>query len=306
MGTEFAITLYASNRLAARTAARDAFEQVARLESILSDYDADSELRRLCEQPPGIPVPVSSELLDVLRRAREVSQRSDGAFDVTIGPMARLWRWARKKHTLPTAAEIAAAREAVGWRKLKLDSRTRTVTLLAARMRLDTGGIGKGYAADAALARLYQHGIRSALVAASGDIAVGDPPPGQAGWRVAVAAPGGASNAPLTTLVLRNAGVSTSGDTEQFVEIDGVRYSHVVNPATGLGLTEHLQVTVVAPDATTSDSLATAVSVLGGKRGLALIESWTRVAALIVVQTNDHKEILTSRRFQRLPQNQKP
>jgi len=189
----------------------------------------------------------------------------------------------------------------VGWQKLRLDAQTRTVTLLVPNMRLDLGGIGKGYAADEALRVLKSRGLDRALVAASGDIAVGNPPPNERGWRVGISGINARTNATRTVL-LRNAGISTSGDTEQYIEIDGVRYSHIVNPATGLGLTERIQATVIGPDATTTDSLDTTVSVLGVTRGLALIESLPRTAALIVTKENGREQIFTSRRFKRIPQ----
>jgi thiamine biosynthesis lipoprotein len=257
---------------------------------------------RLCDQPFGTPVPVSAELLDVLQRAQNVSELSDGAFDVTVGPYVRLWRFARKRKVLPTPAEVASARAAVGWQKLRLDARARTVTLLVPNMRLDLGSIGKGYAADAALHILKGRGIDRALVAASGDIAVGNPPPGQQGWKVGIAAFDGATNTAPRTLLLHNAGISTSGDTEQFIEINGVRYSHIVNPATGLGLTNRIQATIIGSDATTTDSLDTTVSLLGVQRGLALIDSWPHLAGVIVTKNDGQTHSFPSRRLRRIPQ----
>jgi thiamine biosynthesis lipoprotein len=169
-------------------------------------------------------------------------------------------------------------------------------------MRLDLGGIGKGYAADAALRILKGSGLDRALVAASGDIAVGNPPPGQPGWKVGIAAFVGATNTPPPTLLLRNAGISTSGDTEQFIEINGVHYSHIVNPATGLGLTNRIQATIIGPNATTTDSLDTTVSLLGVRRGLALIDSWPHLACLIVTKDDEQSHSFASRRFGRIPQ----
>jgi thiamine biosynthesis lipoprotein len=302
MGTLISITLYASDPAAAQAAAKSAFQRIDALEDILSDYQADSELMRLCDQPFGTPVPVSAELFDVLQRAQQISKLSDGAFDVTVGPYVRLWRFARKRKVLPTPAEIAEARAAVGWQKLRLDSRARTVTLLVPNMRLDLGSIGKGYAADAALRILKGRGIDRALVAASGDIAVGNPPPGQRGWKVGIAAFDGTTNKARLTLLLHNAGISTSGDTEQFIEIGGVRYSHIVNPVTGLGLTQRIQATIIGPDATTTDSLDTTVSLLGVQRGLALIDSWPHLAALIVTKEDGQTHSFPSRRFRRIPQ----
>ncbi|HEY5479844.1 MAG TPA: FAD:protein FMN transferase [Verrucomicrobiae bacterium] len=302
MGTLISITLYASDPAAAKAAAAAAFQRIDALEDILSDYQADSELMRLCDQPFGTPVPVSVELFEVLQRAQKISQLSDGAFDVTVGPYIRLWRFARKRKVLPTPAEIAAARVAVGWQKLRLDQRARTVTLLVPNMRLDLGSIGKGYAADQALRLLKGRGIDRALVAASGDIAIGNPPPGQRGWKLGIAAFDGSTNAPPRTLLLHNAGISTSGDTEQFIEINGVHYSHIVNPATGLGMTERIQSTVIGPDATTTDSLDTTVSLLGVGRGLALIDSWPHTAALVVTKEGGRTQTFPSRRFGQIPQ----
>ncbi len=168
-------------------------------------------------------------------------------------------------------------------------------------MRLDLGSIGKGYAADQALRLLKGRGVDRALVAASGDIAIGNPPPGQRGWKVGVAAFDGATNAPPCTLLLHNAGISTSGDTEQFIEINGVHYSHIVDPTTGLGMTNRIQATVVGPNATTTDSLDTTVSLLGVQRGLALIDAWPQTAAVIVTKDGGQTHTFVSRRFGRIP-----
>ena len=300
MGTLFTINLYAPDQNSAEAAADAAFRRVDALEDIMSDYQADSELMLLCDQPFGKPVPVSADLFDVLKRAQNISKLSDGAFDVTVGPYIRLWRFARKRKVLPTPAEIAAARAAVGWQKLRLDRHNRTVTLLAPNMRLDLGGIGKGYAADQAMRVLNARGIDRALIAASGDIAIGKPPPGQPGWKVGIAAPGTRTNQLARTVVLHNAGISTSGDTEQFIEINGIRYSHIVNPLTGLGLTNRIQATVIGPDVTTTDSLDTTVSILGVKRGLALVNSLPHTSALIVTKDDSQEHVFPSRRFPKL------
>ncbi|HWI56048.1 MAG TPA: FAD:protein FMN transferase, partial [Bacillota bacterium] len=237
---------------------------------------------------------------DVLQRSQRISELSGGAFDATIGPYVRLWRFARKRKVLPAPAEMAAARAAVGWQKLRLDAKARTVTLLVPHMRLDLGGIAKGYAADQALLSLKSRGIDRALVAASGDIAVGNPPPGQPGWKVGISAIDDRTNGITRSVLLRNAGISTSGDTEQFIEIGGVRYSHILNPATGLGLTNRIQATLIAPNATATDALATTVCILGPRRGLALVESMPKTAALILTQEAGEKRSYASRRLGKL------
>lgn len=284
MGTVFTITLYASDEIAARVAAESAFARVAALNQTMTDYDPESELMRLCRQPVGLPVHVSAELFEVLAEARRVAELSAGAFDPTIGPVVRLWRRARRTETLPTPDQLAHAQESVGWQKLRLDPNQQTVTLLATNMQLDLGGIAKGYAADAALKVLRARGIHCALVAASGDIAVGDAPPGQSGWRVSIGTPF-QRDGKERTLLLKNAAVSTSGDSEQFVVIDGRHYSHIVDPRTGVGLTNRCQVSVIALHATQTDSLATAVSILGAVQGRRLIKSQPGASAIIYRET---------------------
>jgi thiamine biosynthesis lipoprotein len=299
MGTVFRIVLYAPDPAAASRAATAAFQRVAALNRMMSDYDPDSELMRLCRQPVGVPTKVSKDLFDIIEKSQKLARLSDDAFDITVGPLVRLWRTARRLHTLPAPDAIAAAQQRVGWRKLKLDSSRKTVTLLATEMQLDLGGIAKGCAADAALAVLRQRGIRSAFVAASGDIAIGDAPPGMAGWRMGIGSPG-ANDTLAATVLLRNAAISTSGDVEQFVDISGTRYSHVVDPRTGLGLTHRLQASFIARNATTTDALATALCVLDEKRALKVADSLPDAAAFLVKPGPNGNEIVASRRFGKL------
>jgi thiamine biosynthesis lipoprotein len=283
MGTTVRVVLYSRNQGEARVTADAAFARVAELDRTLSDYRADSELSRVTRGPVGRPISVGQDLLAVLQSAQDLAVRSDGAFDITVGPLARLWRRARRQVEFPAAEELAAARAVTGYRLLSVDARARTVTIAKAGMALDPGGIAKGYAADAALAVLRGAGHGSALVAVGGDIAAGAAPPGTRGWEVAITGLGPADVAPSSPLTIANAGVSTSGDAEQWVEIDGRRYSHVVDPLTGIGITGRRTVTVLAPDAMTSDMLATALSVMAVEAGLTLADSTPGAAAQIGV-----------------------
>ncbi len=302
MGTEFRIVLYAPDAEHGAAAAHAAFDRVAQLDAALSDYRPDSELMRLCGQAGGPPVPVSPELFEVLEHAQNLAGRSAGAFDVTVAPVVRLWRRARRNHQMPDPARLARALELVGSSNVRLDAATRSVQLLKPGMQLDLGGIAKGYAADQAIQELERHGIDRALVAASGDIVVSRPPPGEPGWSVAVATVDASKpGARPRVLSLEHAAVSTSGDLEQFVELNGKRYSHVIDPHTGLGLVEHATVTVVAPRGITADSLATAVNVLGPERGLKLVETTEGTAALIVRQDGDRTVSFESQRFASIP-----
>ncbi|MBI2805069.1 MAG: FAD:protein FMN transferase [Planctomycetes bacterium] len=297
MGAMFRIVLYAPDEGAARKAARAAFARVAELNQIMSDYQPTSELMNLCEKAGGQPVGVSVDLFEVLRKANEFSKMTDGAFDVSISPVVRLWRRARRNKELPKAEDIKQALQLVDYRNLQIDPKRRTVRLQKEGMLLDLGSIAKGYAADAALAVLRRHGIARALVAAGGDIAVGDPPPNERGWKVGIAPLKNPDAAPEHYLLLKNAGVSTAGDAEQYLEIGGKRYSHIVHPKTGMAQLGRRSVTVIAPNATTSDALDTGCCVLGVERGLKLIDGRTELAALFVFETNGRVATTASKRF---------
>ncbi len=300
MGLAFRITLYAADEAAARAGTDAAFERIAELNSVLSDYDPDSELSRLSRTAgQGRAVPVSRDLWRVLEPAQALAEHTDGAFDITCGPLVNVWRRARRKQELPSDALLAGMAERVGYRKLRLDPQARTAELLVPEMRLDCGAIAKGYAVDEALAVLASRGISRALVAGGGDMAAGDPPPAAPGWRIEVAALDAPGAPPAQIVFLKNRAIATSGDVFQRVEIGGKRYSHIVDPRTGRGLTDHGLVTVLAPDCITADSLATTVSVLGPERGLRLIEDTSGAAAHIARKPGEKIECVESQRWPR-------
>jgi FAD:protein FMN transferase len=281
MGSLIRIKLYAEGPQQSSAAFRAAFDRIAQLDDALSDYKPTSELNRICRSAVRNPVKVGQDLFRVLAASLKLSEESAGAFDVTLGPVIRLWRQARTDRRVPTPEALREAARRCGYGKLHLDAAAGTVLLDEPGMQLDLGAIAKGYAADAALLVLAQSGIRSALVAASGDLAIGEPPPGQRGWKIGVSH-GGPDGGLERILVLHNAGVSTSGDAEQHLEIEGKRYSHIVDPATNMGLTTPITVTIVARWGIDADSLATAVSVLGADRGMAVIRKHADAAALVI------------------------
>lgn len=284
MGVPWTITLYVSSEAAGREAAAAAFAEVERLEGILSDYDETSELSRLsAAAPTAAPVAVSDDLWRVLARSVAIRDATGGAFDPTVGPLTTLWRQARRSGELPRPDKLATARAAVGPEKLVLDSERRAVTLEAPGMRIDLGGIGMGYAIDRTLDLLRGRGITAAMIDASGDIGVSGPPPGSPGWRVEVAPlDPTATGAERQTLLLVDAAVTTSGDARQGVEIDGIRYSHIVDPRSGIGVVGPTAVTVIANDCTTADAIATAASVLGPEKGLRAVAAEPGAAARFV------------------------
>lgn len=288
MGVPFAAAFYAPDEASANKAIEAVWSRIEHLNSLMSDYDSGSELMRMCrDSGPGQPIAVSPELFRVLRKSVDVSELSDGAFDVSVGPLVKLWRRARRQKELPDPTLLQEARELIGFRSIRLHCETCSVELLKPGMKLDLGGIAVGYAADEAIRILKQHGITRAMIDGSGDIVVSDPPPGTTGWRIGIASLREPDAAPTQFATLANCSISTSGDAYQFVEVGGQRYSHIVDPKTGLGLTNRCSVTIIAPDGITADALATAVSALGPERGLKLIESQPCVAALVATLDGD-------------------
>lgn len=270
MATTFRISLHADSKAKADSAADAAFKRIASLNAVFSDYEPNSELMRLCNAGPSLPFKASPELFDLVSRSLDLSRLTDGAFDITCGNLTHLWRRTKRVKKLPPADRLQQALAATGWRAVQLDPKTHTLTLTRPGMLLDLGGIAKGRAADEGLRVLRDHGITRALVMAGGDIAIGDPPPNEDAWEIKLRTftqPTPDAEEQMTTVRLKHCGVSTSGDLYQFTEIDGIRYSHIVSPKTGMGLTTRIACTVIAPDCTTSDALATAMCVLGKEQG---------------------------------------
>jgi len=275
MGTTVRLVFYASTPEQAEAGRRAAFAVMTQVDDLMSDYKPDSELSRLSAAAGRGPQPVSQPLFDVLQSSLRTAEASDGAYDITIGPLIRLWRRSRKTLTLPTPEEVRDARALVDYRKLRLDPAGRRAELLDKGMILDLGGIAKGYACDKGIEALRHAGITRAIVDTGGGMALSDPPPDKSAWRIGML--GDSSK----VLLLSNCGVSTSGDTEQYVEIGGVRYSHIIDPATGLGLINRAMATVIAKDGLTSDALDTPICILGPQRGLRMaaangVEAWTQ------------------------------
>ncbi len=297
MAVPVRMVLYAEDEAIAKSASKAAFARIRALNAVLSDYDPTSEVRRLsATSGSGQDVKVGDDLWHVLCRSKELAEESDGAFDVTVGPVVRLWRRARRRHELPKPERITQAKAAVGHSAMELDRSSQTVRLTRPDMWIDLGGIAKGYVIDAALEVLTEHGIRSALIDAGGDIGLTAAPPDRPGWVIGVAALERDAK-PSLFLSLSNVAIATSGDSWQFVEIDGRRYSHIVDPSTGIGLTDHSSVTVIARDAMTADGLASAVSVLGPQVGIKLIEATEGAAAFVVRAPEGRPETHRSARW---------
>jgi thiamine biosynthesis lipoprotein len=287
MGTVFRLIFYAEmDSSKAQQLAQNIFNRIDSLNGMFSDWLPESELNRLCAKAGnGQKTEVSKELFEILCLSKQFSRQSNGAFDVSIGPLSRLWRRARTLKEFPDSSRILEARSKVDWRFIETDNKTRSIELRKQGMGLDLGGIAQGWTADYCLSMLKNAGIASALVDAGGDIALGDPPPGKTGW--ALELPAGVAREKFEPLL--QCGITTSGASFRFVEFDGVRYSHIIDPKTGRPLTHHILVTVKAKNAVTADAWATALSVLGNK-GLRKTRQKRLVVALSEMELDAHHQ----------------
>jgi len=301
MAVPIKLVFYAPDQGTANGAAESVFQRFHQLNAILSDYDPESELRRLCDTAgEGKAVPVSDDLWRILVAALHTAERSEGAFDPTIGPLIRVWRLARTFKKMPPRELLDQMRALVGYRLVRLVPSQHAVELTKRGMRLDFGGIAKGYAVEEGLIVLRKRGITRAMIHAGGDIGVGEPPPDRPGWTVGIA-PREPNGPPSFYLSLSRTFVASSGDMWQYVELGGKRYSHIVDPKTGLGLTDRSSVTVIGPDGMTTDAMSKVVSVLGPDKGLKIVEETPGAAAYIVRAPEGKTEVRQSSRWKDLP-----
>lgn len=278
MGTLFTIYLYGPEQQSAEIIFEAAFQEIERIEEALSNYRESSELSRINRLAAQQEVTTDPEVFALIAAALEFSRRTEGSFDVTVGPLMRAWGFFRGAGRYPSNDELRLAQENVGWEKVKLDTARRTVRFSSAGVELDLGAIGKGYAVDRAVHVLREAGARTALVdAGSSTIYAMDPPPGKTGWTVRIPDPADRSKT-LTTVMLQNVSLSTSGSYEKFFQLAGRRYSHVMDPRLGTPVQGVLQSTLVASDATTTDALSNAMFVMGPEAGKNLLsglrDSW--------------------------------
>ncbi|MFT4688400.1 MAG: thiamine biosynthesis lipoprotein [Limisphaerales bacterium] len=269
MGLMFRMALHAPDEAAAKSAAKAAFDRIRELNSILSDYEDDSELNQVRHSSgSGRWIKVSPELWKVMRAADRFSRDSGGAFDVTAGPLIQLWKRARRQRALPAPDRLAEARTRVGHYYIGFRTKDRSLVLWRQGIRLDLGGIAKGYAMDEAMRVLEAHGIRSALISGGGDLVASAAPPGKPAWKIELPTLSGGGAPRFVALV--NAAFATSGDRFQFVLLDGKRYSHIVDARSGQALSDRALVYVVAPSGMIADALATSASVLTGDEAVQL------------------------------------
>lgn len=296
MGTQIRLVLYASGRIQADSASKAVFARIDELNAKLSDYLEDSELNALCAHTKK-DVPVSSDLYVILKVAVAISKQTKGAFDVTAGPLIRLWRKVRKTKIIPSKSEMKKALRKVGYQHILFPDEN-TIRLEKKGMRLDLGGIGKGFAADEVLKVLKVYGITSALVDMGGDIRVSNPPPNKEYWVLAFSYYNVDGKEIVQKIELKNQAVATSGDLYQFIEIDDIRYSHIVDPKTGMALTNSIQVTTIAPNGTLADAYASAFSILGINDSKQKLKIIPNIEAFLVQRSKTNYQQWDSKGFE--------
>jgi thiamine biosynthesis lipoprotein len=295
MGTQITITAYTDAPEAFEAACKAAFAEFDRLEALLTVWRNDSDVSRVNAAAGQAAVKVGPDTLRAVKVALQLARLTDGKFDVTFGALAGLWRFDHDQDDrIPTEAEIAARLPLVGWELVELDEAASTVRLKKAGVKLHLGGIGKGFAVDAAVALLRKAGLVDFMVQAGGDLYVSGRR-GERPWRVGIRDPRGPRDAFFAAAEVEDGTFSTSGDYERSFTQDGVRYHHILDPDLGRPARGVRSVTVMAKDAVTADALSTGVFILGVKRGLEVVEGLDGVGAVIV---DEHNKVHISSRLQ--------
>jgi len=301
MGTFAHIVAVAENSSTAERAIEAAFEQISNIEDLMSYYKDDSQINKINRDGHKGPVKVSKSTFEVLQKSVEFSRLTGGAFDITVGPLEELWRSAGEANSVPTDAELQQVRSKVGYEKLILDGNEMTVRFAVEGMKIDLGGIAKGYAIDKVIEAMQKCGATGGMTDVGGDIrCFGTPPKGKEYWLIGLQEPSERLETPIGTgeltlvLKLKDAAVATSGDYRRFVLVGGKRYSHIIDRRTAAGAKGLSSVTIISKNATDADALATAVSVMGAEKSVELIERLPETEAILITTQPEYKIIKTS------------
>lgn len=292
MGNNFELTVVADNETWALEKTDLAIAEIKRIERLLTSYDERSQTNQINERAGIGPVKVDREVFDLIERSLRISSLTDGAFDISYGSVdKRLWNFDRTMTSLPDAATAKAMVRLINYRNIELNAKACTVMLKEKGMRIGFGGIGKGYAAEMARALLKREGVESGIVNASGDLTTWGRQADGKPWTIGIAHPD-AARQPFSYLNITDMAVATSGNYEKYIEINGKKYSHTINPKTGLPVTGIKSVTIICPNAEIADAMATPVTIMGIKAGLNLINQIQHLACIII---DDNNQIYTSK-----------
>ena len=281
MGSRFDITVVANDSIQANKYIDTAVEEISRIEKLISSWDDNSQTSEINRNAGTKPVKVDKELFDLIERAIGISKLTDGAFDISYASMDRIWKFDGSMTKMPSKEEITASVEKVGYKNIVLDKKNNTVFLKLEGMKIGFGAIGKGYAADNAKDLLILKGVTSGIINASGDMNTWGKQPNGNEWKVAITNPMD-KNKVFALLPITNGAVVTSGNYEKYVNFNGKRYTHIIDPRTGYPSTGIVSVTVFAPKAELADALATSVFVMGKEAGLDRINQLPKIECIII------------------------
>ncbi|MCU4173598.1 FAD:protein FMN transferase [Marinilabiliaceae bacterium N1Y90] len=295
MGSRFDITLIANDSVQASKYIDIAINEISRIESLISSWDSNSETSLINENAGIKPVPVSKELMDLIERCITLSRLTDGAFDITFASMDKIWYFDGSMTRLPSQKDIDAAIQKIAYQDMLINKENNTIFLKKKGMKIGFGGIGKGYAADMAKKKLIDEGVTAGIINASGDLCTWGKQKNGQDWKVAITNPLNKAKA-FALIPVVNGAVVTSGSYEKFVQFNGKRYSHIIDPRTGYPSQGIISVTVFAPQAELADALATSIFVMGIEVGINRINQLKKVECIIIdelgkVHTSDNIDI---------------
>ncbi|MCJ7467860.1 MAG: FAD:protein FMN transferase [Maribacter sp.] len=297
MGSRFDITIVAKDTVSANSYIDEAISEITRIEKLISSWDPNSQTSEINRMAGIVPVKVDPELFELIERAKQISKITDGAFDISFASIDKVWHFDGRMTQKPTAEEIANSVAKIGYQNILLDKEKQTVFLKLPGMKIGFGALGKGYAADKVRVMLKAKGVPAGIINASGDLTTWGKQPDGTDWMVGITNPLN-KNKVFSWFPVVDAAVATSGNYEKFVEFDGVKYSHIIDPRTGYPSTGLVSVTIFAKSAELCDALATSVFITGTETGLNIIDQIKGVECIIV---DDHNTIHTSKNIQLNP-----
>jgi FAD:protein FMN transferase len=287
MGNSFEITVLGADEIWAQEKISLAIKEIKRIERLLTTFDENSQTNQINREAGIAPVKVDREVFNLIQRSIKISGITDGAFDITYGSIdKKLWNFDKRMTSLPDKATAKLMVRLIDYRNILLDNESSTVMLTEKGMRIGFGGIGKGYAADMAKALLQREGVQSGLVNASGDLVTWGTQGNNQPWTIGIAHPD-CAHLPFSYMNITDMAVATSGNYEKFVTINGRKYSHTINPKTGLPVTGIKSVTIIGPNAEIADAMATPVTIMGIKTGIDLINQVNHLACIIIDDNNN-------------------
>ena len=292
MGNRFEISVVADDKSWAEERVEDAIKEIRRIEALLTTFNESSQTNLINRNAGIAPVKVDKEVFDIIQRSKKISGITQGAFDISYGSVdKRLWNFDQQMTSLPDAATAKKLVRLINYRNIILNDEECTVFLKEKGMRIGFGGIGKGYAAERAKMILQENGVKSGIVNAAGDLTAWGYQPNGKKWTIGIADPNAIQH-PFSYMEITDMAIATSGNYEKYVMIDGKKYSHTINPKTGLPVSGIKSVTIISPNAEIADAMATPVMIMGIKVGLNMINQLKGIGCIII---DDNDKIYTSK-----------